>query len=160
MTGKYDIKIYNNRVHYFLTVKRNITILEGNSATGKSELVRLIESYEENGASSGITMKCPIRCTVLNNIDWELRLGALSGNIVFIDESASFLSSKKFASLLRGSDNYFVIITRDALKALPYSIDEIYGLKSVIESDKYRLFKRVYNEMCRLDNLERNLLSV
>ena len=49
MTGKYEIEIYNNRVHYFLTVKRNITILEGDSATGKSELLRLIESYEENG---------------------------------------------------------------------------------------------------------------
>ena len=79
MTGKYEIEIYNNRVHYFLTVKRNITILEGDSATGKSELLRLIESYEENGASSGITMKSSVRCTVLNNIDWVLRLEALSG---------------------------------------------------------------------------------
>ena len=25
MTGKYDIEIYNKRVHYHLTVKRNIT---------------------------------------------------------------------------------------------------------------------------------------
>ena len=157
MTGKYEIEIYNNRVHYFLTVKRNITILEGDSATGKSELLRLIESYEENGASSGITMKSSVRCTVLNNIDWVLRLEALSGNIIFIDETASFLSSKKFASLVRGSDNYFVIITRDALKALPYCIDEIYGLKNVTDSDKYRSFKCVYNEMYRLYHLERNL---
>ena len=28
MTGKYEIEVYNNRVHYFLTVKRNITILQ------------------------------------------------------------------------------------------------------------------------------------
>jgi hypothetical protein len=32
MTGKYDIEVYNNRVHYFLTVKRNITVIQGNSA--------------------------------------------------------------------------------------------------------------------------------
>ena len=27
MTGKYDIEIYNKRVHYHLTVKRNITVI-------------------------------------------------------------------------------------------------------------------------------------
>ena len=32
MIGKYDIEVYNNRVHFFLTVKRNLTILQGNSA--------------------------------------------------------------------------------------------------------------------------------
>ena len=32
MTGKYDIEVYNNRVHYFLTVKRNITVIQGNNA--------------------------------------------------------------------------------------------------------------------------------
>ena len=36
MIGKYDIELYNNKVHYFLTVKRNITMLQGNSATGKT----------------------------------------------------------------------------------------------------------------------------
>lgn len=28
MTGKYDIEIYNKRVHYHLTVKRNITVIQ------------------------------------------------------------------------------------------------------------------------------------
>ena len=48
MIGKYEIEICNNRVHYFLTVRRNITILQGNSATGKTELIRLIGEYEQN----------------------------------------------------------------------------------------------------------------
>ncbi len=80
MIGKYEIEIYNNRVHYFLTVRRNITILQGNSATGKTELIRLIGEYEQNGVSSGITVKCDVRCTVLTSVDWELRLGALKGS--------------------------------------------------------------------------------
>ena len=77
MVGKYEIEIYNNRVHYFLTVKRNITILQGNSATGKTELIRLLQEHEANGVSSGITLQCDVRCTVLGTVDWELRLGAL-----------------------------------------------------------------------------------
>ena len=65
MIGKYDIELYNNRVHYFLTVKRNITILQGNSATGKTEFIRLIQQYENLGDSSGITLVCNAQCRVL-----------------------------------------------------------------------------------------------
>lgn len=149
MIGKYEIEVYNNRVHYFLTVKRNLTILQGNSASGKTELIRLISEYEENRASSGITLKCDAQCTVLTSVDWEIRLEALKKHIIFIDETAGFLKSKRFAEMVRRSDNYYVIVTRDDLDQLPYSVDEIYGLKSA-DSSKYKEYKRVYNEMYKL----------
>lgn len=152
MTGKYDIEVYNNRVHYFLTVKRNITIIQGHSATGKTELLRLISDYEENGTSSGITVKCDTKCTVLTSVDWELRLKELKKCIVFIDETAVFLKTKEFAELVRRADNYFVIVTRDDLNQLPYSIDEIYGLKNASDTSKYKSFKKTYNEMYNLYN--------
>ena len=150
MNGKYNIEVYNNRVHYYLTVKRNITILQGNSATGKTELLRLISDHETNGVSSGITLLCDKRCTVLTPVDWELRLSGLESSIVFIDETAGFIKSKRFAELVKGSDNYFVIVTRDDLSQLPYSIEEIYGLKNVSDNQKYKSYKRIYNEMYKL----------
>ncbi len=153
MVGKYDIEVYNNKAHYFLTVKRNITILQGDSPSGKTELIRLIGDYEANGNSSGITIKCEKKCTVLTNIDWELRLTSLSQSIIFIDETASFLKGKKFAEMVRGSDNYFVIVSRDDLALLPYSVEEIYGLKNASDSSKYKAYKKVYNEMYKLYNL-------
>ena len=153
MLGRYEIEIYNKRVHYFLTIKRNITILQGHSATGKSELIRLISDYEQNGASSGVTVKCGAACTVLTNVDWENRLSRLSKYIVFIDETASFIKSKEFAESVRGADNYFVIVSRDDLEQLPYSVDEIYGLRNVSSLSKYKSFKKVYNEMYHLYNL-------
>ena len=150
MVGKYDIEISNNKVHYFLTVKRNITILKGNSATGKTELIRLISEYEANGNSSGISLKCDKKCSVLTNIAWELRLSSMSQTIIFIDETADFIKTKRFAELVKGSDNYFVIVTRDDLSQLPYSIDEIYGLTNVSSTSKYKAYKKVYNEMYKL----------
>lgn len=153
MVGKYDIEIYNNKVHYFLTIKRNITILKGNSATGKTELIRLISEYEANGNSSGISLKCDKKCSVLTNIAWELRLSSMSQTIIFIDETADFIKTKRFAELVKGSDNYFVIVTRDDLSQLPYSIDEIYGLTNVSSTSKYKAYKKVYNEMYKLYNL-------
>ncbi len=153
MVGKYDIEVYNNKAHYFLTVKRNITILQGDSASGKTELIRLIGEHEANGNSSGITVKCEKKCTVLTNVDWELRLATLKQSIIFIDETAAFLKEKKFAEMVRGSDNYFVIISRDDLVQLPYSVEEIYGLRDVSDSSKYKTYKKVYNEMYKLYNL-------
>jgi len=150
MIGKYDIEVYNNKVHYFLAIKRNITILQGDSATGKTELIRLIQEHETNGTSSGITLICDVKCTVLTSVDWELRLSAMNRQIVFIDETAGFLRSQRFAELVKGSDNYFVIVSRDALSQLPYSVDEIYGLRNVTDAQKYKIYKRIYNEMFKL----------
>ena len=107
MIGIYDIEVYNNKIHYYLTVKRNLTLVRGDSASGKTELVRLVGEYEANGSSSGITLKCDKRCTVLTNVDWEMRLVSLSQTIIFIDETASFLRTKSFAEHVKGSDNYF-----------------------------------------------------
>ena len=44
MVGKYDIVLYNNKVHYHLNIKRNITVLRGDSASGKSELLRFAKN--------------------------------------------------------------------------------------------------------------------
>ena len=42
-----------------------------------------------------------------------------------------FLRSKEFTRMVKGSDNYFVLVTRDSLEHLPYSIEEIYGMRDV-----------------------------
>ena len=139
MVGKYEIEVYNNKVHYFLTIKRNITILQGDSATGKTELIRLIQEHETNGTSSGITLICDVKCTVLTAVDWELRLSSMNSQIVFIDETAGFLRSQRFAELVKGSDNYFVIVSRDALSQLPYSVDEIYDLFGILHNLQFYL---------------------
>ena len=49
MIGKYELEITTRRVDYKLTLERNITILRGNSATGKSTLYRAIKQFENDG---------------------------------------------------------------------------------------------------------------
>ena len=156
MTGKYDIEIYNKRVHYHLTVKRNITVIQGDSATGKTELLRMISDYENNGISSGITEICEKRCVVIENASWKERLATLQQCIIFIDEGALFLRSKEFTKMVKGSDNYFVLVTRDSLEHLPYSIEEIYGMRQERDSQKYQNARRIYNETYQLYNLQAN----
>ena len=42
MKGSHDIIVQNNRIQYKFSIRRNLTILRGNSATGKSTLIDLI----------------------------------------------------------------------------------------------------------------------
>ena len=53
MKGSYRVIVYNSRVRYDFTVNRNITVVQGASATGKTTLINLIRDYEENGPESG-----------------------------------------------------------------------------------------------------------
>ena len=62
LVGKYDIKIYDNKVHYHLIVKRNITIIQGNSATGKTTLIDMLLDYSQLGKNSGVTVVCERKC--------------------------------------------------------------------------------------------------
>ena len=43
MKGKYHIVIQNNKLRYELDIRRNITIIRGDSATGKTKLIQLLE---------------------------------------------------------------------------------------------------------------------
>ena len=96
------------------------------------------------GESSGIDVVCDVLCRVLEGRDWKTILKGLQGNILFIDEENSFINTEEFAATVKGSDNYFVLITRENLYNLPYSVEEIYGLRS---SGKYQNTRKVYQQM-------------
>ena len=65
MRGKYRIRVQNRMLRYDFEIKRNITIIKGDSATGKTTLVDMIREYYENGADSGVELICDVTCGVL-----------------------------------------------------------------------------------------------
>lgn len=85
------------------------------------------------GASSGVDVISDVSCRVLEGVNWKLILQNAAGNIFFIDEENAFINTEEFAAAVRGSDNYFVLITRENLYNLPYSVEEIYGLYEVMQ---------------------------
>ncbi len=58
MKGKYSVFVQNNRLRYEFTISRNITIICGDSATGKTMLLDLLNAYDRDGESSGVLVKC------------------------------------------------------------------------------------------------------
>ena len=130
MRGAYSVSVQNNRVKYEFTISRSITIVRGDSATGKTTLVDLVREYQRP-------------CVVLEGNMWKQTLRLFSGCIVFIDEGNRFVSSVEFASEIKRTDNYYVIVARESLECLPYSVNEIYGIHT---SGKYAGLKQVYHE--------------
>lgn len=151
MKGSYQIKVSNKRIKYDFTIHRNITIIQGDSATGKTTLIKLINDYYNEGTSSGVKLSCQKDCVVLRGRNWETDLSVIKDSIVFIDEGSKFVTSKDFAKAVKNSDNYYIIITREDLHILPYSVNEIYGIqktgKTVTNAPTYNSLYRLYGEI-------------
>lgn len=142
MIGKHTVKVSNQKVQFNFDLLRNITVIRGDSATGKTTLIGLLSDYEALGKQSGVTVKCDKPCRVLTGTDWQIRLDNIKDSIVFIDEGNKFIKSEEFARAVRNSDNYYVLITRENLYNLPYSVEEIYEMRPYRHSMK---FGKVYN---------------
>ncbi len=143
MKGNHRIIIQNKRIRYDFTIRRNLTVIQGNSATGKTTLIAMIQEYDENGSASGIQLTSDKKCTTLSGQRWETELSSIKDSIIFIDEGNKFIFGDRFASLIQHTDNYYVIVTRESIPSLPYSTKEIYEIRN---SGKYGRLKQTYNE--------------
>lgn len=142
MKGSYLITVGTNKVKYRFQINRNITILKGNSATGKTSLINLIAEHSRFGEKSGVNLSSDKKCLVLDTENWEKIVSEEKECICFADEDNEFLKTKEFARLAQKSDNYYVLAIRDNLENLPYSVDEVYELKNVTKG--YGKIKRMY----------------
>ena len=145
MKGSHRIIAETARIKYDFTIRRNLTILQGNSATGKTTLVDLLHDSTRGEIASSIRLTSDVPCIVYSaqETDWRTLIPSYEGSIVFIDEGYRFIRTKEFADLIRTTDNYYVLVTRESIPTLPYSINEIYGIRT---SGRYHFPKQVYHE--------------
>ena len=141
MIGRHHIEVKNRDAVFKFDICRNITIVRGNSGTGKSTLYEMIADYTRLNEKSGVNLSCDKDCVALTDNDWKNQLSKTSDSIVFIDEGADCLKSTDFAGLIKKTDNYYVIFNRESLHELPYSVEEIYEIKT---SGKQHTLKKIY----------------
>ncbi len=58
----------------------------------------------------------------------EIKLLNDKSAICFIDKKSRFYKTKNFADAIKKTDNYYVIITRESIENIPYSVDSIYRI--------------------------------
>lgn len=132
MLGKYHIKVSIGNRAYEFDVKRKITKIVGDSAIGKSTLysdvvdnsLRHITIERYNGNKMEHTS---VKLVTVDISNYEIVFNS-SNNIILIDEFILNLRDNNIIDAIKYSDNYFILITREALGQLSYSVDEIYSI--------------------------------
>lgn len=145
MKGKHKVIIEAERLKYEFTIKRNITVIQGNSATGKTTLIDLLQNYGRFKDESGIRITSDVPCVAYSGDSslWNVIIKSYENTIVFIDEDYPFVFTEEFAKTIKDTSNYYVLITRQPLYNLPYSVNEIYGIRT---TGKYHFPEKVYSE--------------
>jgi GTPase SAR1 family protein len=130
MKGKYLVDIGYKRLKYHLEIKRMITIIVGDSGTGKTTLINMLKDYLKSPNSvSGLKFSTTAgRVSVLDkDTDWYAELDKTNDTIFFADECIRYCRSDAFVTKLKSSGNYLVYISRDARNGgMHYAVNEIY----------------------------------
>lgn len=139
MKGKQWIKIESRYVTYDIKINRNITVITGESGTGKTSLKKVLQRFIETGGKIGVKITASCNYKVMSNAweDFKNNVLATRNSIILIDEGAAYIRSKDFAKIVNKSSNYFVILTRAPLPNLAYSYKEVYELISEKRGTRY-----------------------
>ena len=160
MKGSYWFRAKSKKVLFEFSIRRNITVIKGDSATGKTTLLRILYEYLRMGKQSGYAVSTNVSYYVYIRDevgrDWKDALFPLKNTVVFIEENNEFVFTKEFASFVKKSGNYFVFVTRAPLKMLPYSIHEIYEIitdgKRTDIKESYHEFREIYSNYPIIEN--------
>lgn len=117
MKGKYHIVVQNNRLRYELDIRRNITIIRGDSATGKTRLIALLEQASAFGDGSGVEVHC------------ERPVRTLGGKAIkdILNHPEDFIESREYFSWERYFAELLVEYTQDSyLKYNKSRLNEAY----------------------------------
>lgn len=118
MKGKHKVIVSTKRLKYEFELRRNLTIIQGDSATGKTTLVDMIRDFVNNPTGTPVEVICDKKCHVVEGSLWKEQLSGISDCIVFIDEGNEFITTVDFADKIQKTDNYYVIVTREALPSI------------------------------------------
>lgn len=123
MVGKYHLEVRSKKVRFILDIERKITILRGDSGTGKTTFYRYVSNQDIFHVTCAVDVK-----VISTNDSWKAVLSDNSDCIFVIDETVKCLYDKDFASVVNKSDNYFILITRKDFPGLSYSVKSIYEM--------------------------------
>lgn len=151
MKGSYRFRVKSKKIIFEFSIRRNITVIRGESASGKTTLLHMMYEYLRIGRESGYSVSADSSYYVYLRKEvgrsWQDALYPLKNTIIFIEENNPFVFSKEFAEFVRKSGNYVVLVNRSTFKMLPYSIHEIY---EIVTDAKHADVRESYHELKEL----------
>lgn len=145
------IKIKSKLINYDLHFDNRINIIRGNSATGKSTLVRLIDDKRK----SKIDIQSNYNIVHLTSEIISLGI-KFDKNTVYIMDENDGIEDNLVTNIINKSKNKFILITRDSnLENISYGIESIYEIH---KSGNININKHKYINI-RNNNLNINLID-
>lgn len=133
-----EIKINSALMNYRLFFDNRVNILCGDSATGKSFLLRLLD----NRRNSKIDIQSTHKLFHIN-VDMILNGLSLNDDTVYILDEGDGIENSEMVNLINKSRFKFLLITRESdLENVNYGIHQIYNLH---QSGKYNISKLSYD---------------
>ena len=111
---------------YDLEFKNKYTFIQGDSGTGKSRLVSLVQEYlteRSAGRATNISIDFSSSNIVVLSVSNIQFLNSMSDSIILVDEDMVLLLKSKLSEL-QSINSYFIIIYRELLN-LPFGISDI-----------------------------------
>ena len=140
------INLKTNKLEYQMEIRHKYSLIRGLSGCGKTKFYELVTTY----AADKYSVRCegyskivslPMNSTDLGNYK------ELENYVIVMDEDCVFLHQADTASMLKNSNNYFVIISRSVkFNYLPIELDDIFLMKS---SGKYHFLEPFYSDEMR-----------
>lgn len=133
-----EIKVNSNLMNYRLFFGNRVNILRGDSATGKSFLLRLLD----NKRNSKIDIQSTCKLFHIN-VDMILNGLPLNDDTVYVLDEGDGIENSEIVNLINKSRFKFLLITRESdLENVNYGIHQIYNLYQL---GKYNISKPSYD---------------
>lgn len=150
------IQVYNSKktIQYDLDIKNRLTILKGDSASGKSILTKMIDAHSVD-KSIIINSDIPIRHLTYSTLELD---PDLSSDVVYILDEYDGVDTKLASKYINNRNYKFILISRYEINPfINYSTDDIYEL---YKSGKIIKNRKLYphigdNRNIKLDKINR-----
>lgn len=143
MKGAQTIRLTFGKVRYDLTLRRKYTIIKGESGTGKTTLYSYLRELRRGNKAVHLYSSVPCLPVSAFGEYWKQGIEETHNSIVVIDEDSLWVKGSEFSHIAKYSDNYFLIINRDPLPRLPYSVKEVYEIHA---SGKFHTLRPYYSD--------------
>ena len=141
-----ELKVKDKDIEYYIKLNRRVTIIQGDSGSGKTHLCSLVADSRRNPK---INIQCNKEVYSFDNNIHSSMLKELKNSIIIIDEDTIDLATNnllyKNSNLLEcviENDIYLIIISRSGVYDIPYSIYEVYEMYG---GNNYKYFKPLYD---------------
>lgn len=102
MKGSYWFKAKSKKVLFEFSIRRNITVIKGDSATGKTTLLHILYEHLRIGKQSGyaVSTNASYYVYIRDEVgrDWKDALYPLKNTVIFIEENNEFVFTEEFVS--------------------------------------------------------------